>query len=470
MKKHPRFAVVGHPNKGKSSIVSALAMDDSVQISDMPGTTQKQRSFPLKVDGKVLYELIDTPGFQRPRQVLEWLQKEKVSAEKREERIRLFINKYENDERFNDEIELLKPIVEGAGIIYIVDASKPYGQEYETEMEILRYTGQPSMALINHIEEADYALEWKRVLGQYFKMVRTFNPMSVNLENHISILESMAQLKEEWIRPVKEAIELFESYHKQMLEKSCEVISHLIYDALSYKERLSLKNEEVQESEKEEIEQKYQASLRQLERRSQKKIEEIWNHKNLEKTQNILAFEEIDLFSKEAASVFGLTRQELVVTGATSAAIAGAGIDLLFMGHTLLLGGAIGGLVGGVGAYFSFDKLSEIKLLGQKVGKHYLQMGPMQNRNFPYILLGRALYHLFIIMHRSHALRSAVELDEGQAFKVEWLNDALKKDLERYHQLFRKEIVVEGEKLTEYARVVQSAIGNIDNKVLNILN
>ena len=66
---HPKFAVVGHPNKGKSSIVSSLAMDDSVQISDIPGTTTKSRSFPLIVDGKILYELLDTPGFQRARYV-----------------------------------------------------------------------------------------------------------------------------------------------------------------------------------------------------------------------------------------------------------------------------------------------------------------------------------------------------------------------------------------------------------------
>ena len=29
----PRFAVVGHPNKGKSSIVAALAQNDAVAIS-----------------------------------------------------------------------------------------------------------------------------------------------------------------------------------------------------------------------------------------------------------------------------------------------------------------------------------------------------------------------------------------------------------------------------------------------------
>ena len=163
---HPKFAVVGHPNKGKSSIVSALSMDDSVQISDTPGTTTKKRSFPLKVDGKTLYELFDTPGFQRARRVLAWLEQHDVSADKKYEVVQMFINEHKDDPKFNDEIELLEPIMNGAGIIYVVDGSKPYGEEYEAEMEILRWTGQPSMALINHIDESDYSEEWKRALGQ----------------------------------------------------------------------------------------------------------------------------------------------------------------------------------------------------------------------------------------------------------------------------------------------------------------
>ena len=39
MSDRPSFAVVGHPNKGKSSIVSTLAHDDSVRIGELPGTT-----------------------------------------------------------------------------------------------------------------------------------------------------------------------------------------------------------------------------------------------------------------------------------------------------------------------------------------------------------------------------------------------------------------------------------------------
>jgi small GTP-binding protein len=69
----PRFAIVGHPNKGKSSIVATLAEDDSVAIAPDPGTTTQARTYPMRRDGQTLYELSDTPGFQRARDVLAWL-------------------------------------------------------------------------------------------------------------------------------------------------------------------------------------------------------------------------------------------------------------------------------------------------------------------------------------------------------------------------------------------------------------
>jgi len=455
---HPKFAVVGHPNKGKSSIVSALALDDSVQISDTPGTTSKRRSFPLKVDGKILYELIDTPGFQRARRVLAWLEQHDVSADKKHEVVSRFINEHREDARFNDEIELLEPVMNGAGIIYVVDGSKPYGEEYEAEMEVLRWTGQPSMALINHIDDADYSQEWKRALGQYFKMVRTFNPMQANLDQHISILESMAQLREEWIAPVKASIKLFERYQEQKLDQSSQMITALITEALSHVEKLPLSDEEITDSQKEQIALNYKEKLRLLELDVQKNIEIIWDHSHLNKEQSVLTFEDLDLFSEEAASVFGLTRKELMITGVTSGAVTGAGIDLLFAGHTLLLGGAIGGLVGAASAYFGFDELSEIKVLGQTIGKRTLLMGPMKNRNFPYILLGRAIFYTSKTASQSHASRHIADFKMDSTFKEKWLDDGLRKSLESCHKKFRSSTEVKKEVLEEYTALIKTIL------------
>jgi len=458
---HPKFAVVGHPNKGKSSIVSALALDDSVQISDTPGTTTKRRSFPLSVDGKVLYELFDTPGFQRARRVLAWLEKHEVPAHKKPEVVEAFINVHREDERFNDEIELLEPIMEGAGIIYVVDGSQPYGEEYETEMEILRWTGQPSMALINHIDDTDYSEEWKIALEQYFRMVRTYNPMKATLEDHVSILESMAQLKEEWTTPVKASIKLLKQYKEQMLERSALLLARLVYDSVSMVEKLYFYTEEANDDDKEKIEVNYKERLRELEITAQKSIEEVWNHGHLKKEQNELTFEGMDLFSEESASVFGLTRKELIITAATSGAVTGAGIDLLLAGHTLLLGGALGALVGGTGAYFGFNELSEIKVLGQTMGKRYLEVGPMENRNFPYILLGRALYHTMKVAQISHAKRDVFEIEMDQSFKERWLDESSRNALERYHKKFRSGKALATGELKEYEEIIKQILKHL---------
>jgi len=455
---YPKFAVVGHPNKGKSSIVSTLAFDDSVQISDTPGTTTKKRSFPLTVDGRVLYELFDTPGFQRARSVLAWLQKHEVTADKRPDVVQAFINEHRENERFNDEIELLEPVMNGAGIIYVVDGSKPYGEEYEAEMEILRWTGQPSMALINLIDETNYVEEWKRALGQYFTMVRLFNPMKATFPQHLSLLQSIAQLKEEWIGPVNESIELFKSYHEQMFEQTAQSIAQLLYRSLSHVERVPLKEEDATEEEKTLVLERYKARLREYEELSQKRVEKVWHHENLEKAQQALLFDGMDLFSKESASLFGLSRKELLITGTTGGAMTGAGIDLLLGGSTLFLGSAIGAVLGGAGVFFGFNELSEVKVLGQKLGKKYLEAGPMKNVNFPYILLNRALFHATKIASRSHALRNKVMLEMGRDFTEKWIDDEVRKSLEKYHRFFCSEDEVKPEVIQEYQVLILTVL------------
>jgi len=249
---YPKFAVVGHPNKGKSSIVASLALDSSIQIGNTPGTTQVKRGFPLKVDGKIVYELFDTPGFQRARRVYAWLEEHgDVSADKRIDVVKQFVAEHRNNKRFQDEVELLDPIINGAGVIYVVDASKPYGAEYEVEMEILRWCGQPSMAILNLIGEEDYREEWSRALGQYFRLVRTYNPMTAGHSEHIELLESMAQLKEEWTMPIKQAIVVLEKFHDEKIEQSITEISNYMVKVLSFvhKEKIVGEDEVRQEDE-----------------------------------------------------------------------------------------------------------------------------------------------------------------------------------------------------------------------------
>ena len=62
--KHPRVAIVGRPNVGKSTLVNALVGEERVVAFDQPGTTRDPIEVPFERAGR-RYTLIDTAGLRR---------------------------------------------------------------------------------------------------------------------------------------------------------------------------------------------------------------------------------------------------------------------------------------------------------------------------------------------------------------------------------------------------------------------
>ncbi len=63
-KGHPRVAIVGRPNVGKSTLVNALVGEERVIAFDQPGTTRDPIEVPFERGGR-RYTLIDTAGLRR---------------------------------------------------------------------------------------------------------------------------------------------------------------------------------------------------------------------------------------------------------------------------------------------------------------------------------------------------------------------------------------------------------------------
>jgi GTP-binding protein len=63
-KGHPRVAVVGRPNVGKSTLINALVGEERVIAFDQPGTTRDPIEVPFERAGR-RYTLIDTAGVRR---------------------------------------------------------------------------------------------------------------------------------------------------------------------------------------------------------------------------------------------------------------------------------------------------------------------------------------------------------------------------------------------------------------------
>jgi len=440
----PVFVVVGHPNKGKSSIVATLAQDDSVRIAPEPGTTIKARHFPMRVDEQVLYTLVDTPGFQRARRALHWLQQHETTAAEHPQIVKQFIEQHRGSSRFHDECELLTPIVAGGGILYVVDGANPFGPEYEPEMEILRWTGRPSMALINPIGEALYIDQWEAALSQYFKIVRRFNAMSAEFDKRLELLRAFGQLHEDWREPMRQAVQALESNRRHRRHHAAQAIAEMLIDMLTLSVSKNLTRNDDPRDYYAELERKFNNKLRSWEERCRVEVERLYDHDRIRRHEDDTAPLESDLFSQESWHLFGQSKWRLTALAAAGGAAVGGLIDVSVGGMSFFVGTAIGGAVGAAlgwqaanwSANFQLFTLPGMEKLGL-TGKR-LQCGPTTNRNLPYVALGRARYHHQLIARRTHARRDPLVL-AAEPPQVGALNPLTDKQIKRLERLFAKQ-------------------------------
>lgn len=433
----PAFAVVGHPNKGKSSLVATLTQQDAVRISPVPGTTTRADRYDLRVDNQTLYTLIDTPGFQRARAALDWMKQHETDAASRPGVVARFVEEHTRGERFHDEVELLRPIVEGAAILYVVDGAHPYGPEYDAEMEVLRWTGRPSLAVINPIGEARFADQWRDALGQFFRIVRVLDAVHAPLDQRVELLRAFGQLDESWKPNLDAAADALVRDRAQRLRLSAEAIAQMLVDALTLTVERKLAKDEDPTPHKAKLEEKYAGQLRQLERQCREAVEAVFEHHGLDRSEPEFDALDRDLLHEDTWLLFGLKKRDLIAAGAATGAVAGGVIDASLLGSSFLAGTVIGGIVGGTAGYLSAGRLTQTKVLHQPLGGRLLRCGPAKDANVPFVLLGRARLHATLIAQRTHAQRDTLVLGDA-AEKAGGLNPLTAAQKRSFATLFAK--------------------------------
>lgn len=440
----PKFAVIGRVNKGKSSIVSTLAEDDTVAIDRGAGTTKICREFPVRVDGVTLLVLIDTPGFQQAPRALAWMREHEVSAANRREVVTQFVRRFENTAEFTDECRLLKPILDGAGILYVVDGAKPFRRNYEAEMEILRWTGQPRMALVNHIGTGEFSAEWMPALDQYFSIVRHFNAQFVSFNDRIRLLHSFRELHDPWQPNLDQAIAYLQKEWQRRQREAAHIIASLLVDQLTFVKELVLARYERAEDYKFKLEREFHDALRERERKARRAVERLYQHNKVEIDEQDLEkpVYEQDLFAESTWSLLGLSPTQLVGLGAVTGATVGGMIDVAVGGASFLAGTILGGAIGaGSALFYSAQRLATIEnIMKYMQGSQLMRIGPHQNKNFPWILLDRALLHYIGIRDLAHSRRELFRLSENQqkAGLVSQLDADKRKRLARLFEEIRK--------------------------------
>ena len=260
----PEFAVLGHPNEGKSSVVSTLTEDDRIKVSRIPGETVISKRYTVTIDGEEIIRFVDTPGFQVPRQTLTWFKAYDRDPSKIVDR---FIDTHKNDPFFGDECELLSPVARGAGIIYVVDGSRPVRDDDLAEMEILRLTSRARMAIINSkTDKKDYTSDWQLEFRRHFNSIRLFNSNTANFTERIKMLESLKAIDQEWEPVLSRVILAFKKDWQKRNRLVTALMVQTIEKSLLFAVSEAVTPSSDQEEIKERLNKRYQIHIKKTEK------------------------------------------------------------------------------------------------------------------------------------------------------------------------------------------------------------
>jgi len=411
----PEYAILGHPNEGKSAVVSTLAEDDSVKVSPTPGETVNCRTFPVLIDGREVIRFTDTPGFQRPAETLKWMEAYSGEAGGM---IGAFLDAHRYNDAFRNECELFAPVETGAGIIFVVDGSRPIRRNDRIEMEILRLTGCPRMAIINcKADEDGFLDDWRDAFRRNFNAIRLFDAHSADYRDRIALLESLKAIDQDWHPALEEVISAIEEDHRNRHRRVADIVCDLLQQALRYTVSAVFQTESRGKAAVPAMQQAYLEGIAKLEEKAHGRIRKLYRHRRYQVDLPAESVLDEPLFAKRTWQVLGLAKKQLAGIAAMSGGLVGAGLDIAAHGLTFGVFTAIGSAVAAGSAYLYSEQMARSRIVGLKLGGYRVSVGPNENLNFPYILLDRALLYTDAMANWAHGRRDYPE-------RTQWLQPA----------------------------------------------
>lgn len=460
----PEFAILGHPNEGKSSVLSTLTEDDSVRISPTPGETKSCRTFPVIIDGKEIIRFTDTPGFQNPTRILHELSQSPHPAE---DKLHRLLEAMGDIEEMRDDCELLSPLVRGAGVIYVADGSRPIRNVDLAEMEILRITGKPRMAILNSKSgDQQYLQSWKTEFRKNFNSSRVFNAHSATYVERIKLLRALQSIEQDWHEPLEYVVSSFKRDWQARNGKTAELICEMVKECLTLVRKEAISPERDADLAREELFRRYADDIRSIEANCHLRIRKLFKHNIFDCSLPQHSLVNEDLFSQQTWKFLGLRKKQLVLAGGASGAVLAAGLDLAAGGASLGLFTSLGGILGAVGAFYGGQSIAEkTQTLGLEGKKLHLQVGPAKNVQFGFILLDRALIYYSYIINWAHGRRdySANEMVPQVTSYTRNLDHSSQRQLSRYFKNRIKATAQQGEEDQQCREIIEMCLHDIPN-------
>lgn len=408
----PKFIVAGQPNEGKTTVVATLTENSAAQISPIPGTTRVLSKYSVKVCDVTKLLLYDTPGFENPGEVLEWLRK---NARQHNNPAQAFLLVSDHHRRYPFDCEILKGIANGAAVIHVVNPAREPIEEDEWEAEIFHLCINPRVGLLNRRRtESGIHQKWGPLMNRYMNTWREFDACQAVFADRIEILEVLTIAVPGSSPQMREVIQaLTEEWETRLSDLATAILANL-------REAVKLQVVESygetrgdQEAAKARAERKVRENVTGIEKDFRCKAREMFRHTEEHWLPDKLL--KLGLFDEEVWQVFGFRKSTIVIACVVASAGIGLLVDIATGGGTVGIGALIGGLSGGAVAYLSADKVVDIQLPGFRVGPFRipggriggvsLKAGIERRSKLPGILLDRTTCYAVAAARWSHGYR-----------------------------------------------------------------
>lgn len=365
-----RLAVVGHTNTGKTSLLRTLTRDTHFgEVRNSPGTTRHVEGVRLTLADNVQIELFDTPGMEDSMALLDYLERLKASSERMDEpqRIVLFLETPEANERFEQEARVLRQLLQSDAAIYVVDVRDPVLEKHKDELRVLAYCGKPLLPVLNFVRSDDQRIhEWRSALANLgLHAMAEFDTVAPALNGEAQLYDKLALLvsaeHSETLRLLSKDVE---QQRQQRLQDAWRLLAELLIDVTAWRI--------ISPSQKEVLEKNVQhlhETIRIREESCNKSLLRRFNFSTRDYLSDSITLEgcrwETDLFHPEVMKELGVQ----VGKGVAAGAMAGATFDLLTAGLSLGTGTLVGAAAGGM--WQGVDKWGQ-RLLGKWRGESEL--------------------------------------------------------------------------------------------------
>ncbi|MBM3879019.1 MAG: DUF3482 domain-containing protein [Verrucomicrobia bacterium] len=408
----PTFAVAGQPNEGKTTVLATLAEDDQADIGPLPGTTTRCVRYPVEIDGAEIMVFFDTPGFQEPAAVLAWfqqhLQVDNPAA--------AFLEAHGGQGRFPSECEIMKPLAQGAAVIYVVDASRPVRSVDRLELEILRLCGNPRIAVIYQKETGqDYVASWTQVLARDFNLRRSFNAHHATFRERMELLAAAKTVIQEWQPSMEGAIAAFQEDWDERLRRTADHLCGFLREVLLLREVETLAEAGAEREATAQARERLRGKVRQAELAWRRRIRKTFRHRR--ENWNLPEIVVADVFSRQVWRCLGLSKPQLILAGAFAGAVVGGSVDVMLGGASLLAVTGLSASAGAVLSWLSADRAVNVKVPrlawgpwqvgGRQLGGVGVEARVDPRSNLVWILIDRAWAYLEAASLWSHGRRYA---------------------------------------------------------------